>query len=295
VFKDYPLSEIRPYIDWTPFFSTWMLKGKYPAIFNNEVVGAEARKLYDDANKMLDQLIADGSLHAHGIVGLYPANAVSHDDVKVVDEAGKELTTFHFLRQQGKKSSSVPNLSLADFVAPSESGKQDYIGGFAVTAGDGLDPIVKKFEAEHDDYSSIMAKAIADRLAEAFAELLHQKVRMELWGYAKDEKLGYEELIKETYAGIRPAPGYPACPDHTEKRLLFDLLQVEQHTGIYLTESFAMHPAASVSGFYFAHPSSRYFGLGKIEKDQVEQYARRKGFSLEEMEKWLSPNLNYEE
>lgn len=295
VLKDYPLSEIRPYIDWTPFFSTWMLKGKYPAIFNNEVVGVEARKLYDDANRMLDQLIADGSLHAHGIVGLYPANAVSQDDVKVVDEAGKELTTFHFLRQQGKKSSSVPNLSLADFVAPLESGKHDYIGGFAVTAGDGLDPIVKKFEAEHDDYSSIMAKAIADRLAEAFAELLHQKVRMELWGYAKDEKLGYEELIKETYAGIRPAPGYPACPDHTEKRLLFDLLQVEQHTGIYLTESFAMHPAASVSGFYFAHPGSRYFGLGKIEKDQVEQYAQRKGFSLEEMEKWLSPNLNYDE
>jgi 5-methyltetrahydrofolate--homocysteine methyltransferase len=187
----------------------------------------------------------------------------------------------------------VPNLSLADFVAPAETGKQDYMGGFAVTAGDGLDVIVKKYEADQDDYNSIMAKALADRLAEAFAELLHEKVRKELWGYSPDEKLDTDRLIKEDYAGIRPAPGYPACPDHTEKRLLFDLLDVEEKTGIILTESFAMYPAAAVSGFYFSHPDSKYFGLGKVEKDQVEEYAQRKGFSLEDMEKWLAPNLNY--
>lgn len=292
VFKDYPLDQIRKYIDWTPFFSTWMLKGKYPAIFSNEVVGEEARKLFDDANAMLDRFIKEKSLRANGIVGLYRA-ASFDDDVKVMDENGKELKTFHFLRQQGKKASSVSNTSLADFIAPQGSGKEDYIGGFAVTTGEGLDEIVKKYEADHDDYNSIMAKAIADRLAEAFAELLHEKVRKEIWGHAKGESLSNEDLIDEKYEGIRPAPGYPACPDHTEKRLLFDLLEAEKHTGIYLTESFAMYPASSVSGFYFSHPEAKYFGLGKIEKDQVEQYAKRKGFSLEEMEKWLSPNLNY--
>ncbi len=294
VFKDYPLEEIRPYIDWTPFFSTWMLKGKFPAIFDNAVIGEEARKLYNDANAMLDEIISAGSLKANGIVGLFPATSVEHDDVKILDESGKELTTFHFLRQQGKKAADVPNLSLADFVAPSDSGKTDYMGGFAVTAGDGLDAIVKKYEADQDDYNSIMAKALADRLAEAFAELLHEKVRRDLWGYAKGETLDTEGLIKESYDGIRPAPGYPACPDHTEKRLLFDLLAVEKNTGIILTESFAMYPAAAVSGFYFSHPDSKYFGLGKIEKDQVEEYAARKGFSIEEMEKWLAPNLNYD-
>ena len=293
VFNNYPLEEIRPYIDWTPFFSTWMLKGKYPAIFENDTVGKEARKLYDDANKMLDEIIAGKKLKANGIAGLFPANS-DGDDVKVFSNDGSVLTTFHFLRQQGKKAASVPNMSLADFVAPQETGKRDFIGGFAVTAGDGLEAIVKKYEARLDDYNSIMAKALADRLAEAFAELLHEKVRRELWGYAAGEKLSSDQLIREAYVGIRPAPGYPACPDHTEKRLLFDWLEVEKRTGIILTESFAMYPAASVSGFYFSHPDAKYFGLGKIEKDQVEEYARRKGMPLEEMERWLAPNLNYD-
>ncbi len=293
VFTDFPLEELRPYIDWTPFFSTWMLKGKYPAIFENETVGQEAKRLYDDANKMLDELIAKKQLKAQGVAALFPANATG-DDVKVYDAEGKLLTTFHFLRQQGKKASSIPNISLADFVAPEDTGKQDFIGGFAVTAGDGLDAIVKKYEGEQDDYNSIMAKALADRLAEAFAELLHKKVRQELWGYSKNEDYTNEQLIKEEYVGIRPAPGYPACPDHTEKRILFDLLKVEENTNIRLTESFAMYPAASVSGFYFSHPDSRYFGLGKIEKDQVEDYAKRKGMPLEVAEKWLAPNLNYD-
>ncbi len=281
VYVDYDLAEIRKYIDWTPFFSTWMLKGKYPAIFENPTVGEEAKKLFDDAQSMLEEIIGSKSLQANAVVGLFEAERIG-EDVKVGD------TTFHFLRQQGKKAKGIPNLSLADFV-----NEEDYFGGFAVTAGIGIEKLIEKHKADHDDYKEIMVKALADRLAEAFAELMHQKVRKEIWGFAADESLSNEELIKEKYQGIRPAPGYPACPDHTEKRLLFDLLKVEENTGIELTESFAMYPASSVSGFYFSHPESKYFGLGKIGRDQVEDYAERKGMSIEEMEKWLSPNLNY--
>ena len=295
VFKDYNIKEISEYIDWTPFFNTWMLKGKFPQILEHEVVGEEARKLYKDAQQMIKEIIEKDLLIANAIVGLYPANAIG-DDVEIyTDESRKEVkTTFHMLRQQGKKGSGLPNLSLADYVAPKESGKPDYMGAFAVTAGVGIEPLIEKYEAEHDDYNSIMIKAVADRLAEAFAELMHKKVRKELWGYATSEILDNEALIKEKYQGIRPAPGYPACPDHTEKRLLFDLLEAERHTGISLTESFAMYPASSVSGFYFMHEEAKYFGLGKIERDQVEDYAQRKEMSVEDTEKWLAPNLSYD-
>lgn len=294
-FKDHDISEIRKYIDWTPFFNTWMLKGKYPAILDHEIVGEEARKLFDDAQKVLDRVIEQNLLYANAVVGLYPANAIG-DDVEVYTDESREtvLKTFHFLRQQGKKGAKLPNLSLADFVAPKDTGKADYIGGFAVTAGVGIEPLIKQYEADHDDYNSIMIKAVADRLAEAFAELMHEKVRKELWGYSSTESLDNESLIKETYQGIRPAPGYPACPDHTEKRTLFDLLEVEKHTGMSLTESFAMYPAASVSGFYFMHEEAKYFGLGKINKDQLTDYATRKGMTEEIAEKWLAPNLAYD-
>jgi 5-methyltetrahydrofolate--homocysteine methyltransferase len=292
-FNSYPLSEIRDYIDWTPFFQTWMLQGKYPKILEDKVIGEEAKSLYNDANKMLDMIIADKSLSASGIIGIYPANNTNGDDIKISDEAGNELATFHFLRQQGKKGKNLANMSLADFVAPESSGKQDYMGCFAVTAGIGIEELLAQYEKEHDDYQSIMVKSIADRLAEAFAELMHAKVRREIWGYAEDESLEIDLLISEKYRGIRPAPGYPACPDHTEKPILFDLLNVKKETGIILTESNAMYPASSVSGFYFANENSKYFGLGKIEKDQVKNYAKRKGMSLEEAEKWLGPNLTY--
>jgi 5-methyltetrahydrofolate--homocysteine methyltransferase len=288
VFDNYDLSEIRKFIDWTPFFSTWMLKGKYPAIFENPTVGIEAKKLFADAEIMLDEIVENSLLKAQGVVGLFNANAKG-DDVNVYNEDGSLKTQFHFLRQQGKKAPGIPNTSLVDFVSPDD----DYFGGFAVTAGIGIEKLIEKYEKDHDDYKAIMTKALADRLAEAFAELMHEKVRKELWGYAKDEHLENDALIKEKYQGIRPAPGYPACPDHTEKRLLFDLLETEKNTGIVLTESFAMYPASSVSGFYFSHPSSKYFGLGKIGKDQVEDYAQRKQMGIEEAEKWLAPNLNY--
>jgi len=294
-FKDYSIDEIRKYIDWTPFFSTWMLKGKYPVIFDNPIVGEEAKKLFDDAQVVLDEIIEKDLLYANAVIGLYPANAIGEDVEVYTDESRTEvLKTFHFLRQQGKKGSGLPNLSLVDFIAPKESGKKDYIGGFAVTAGIGIEPLVKKYEADHDDYNSIMIKAVADRLAEAFAELMHEKVRKQYWAFNSSESSDNELLIKEKYQGIRPAPGYPACPDHTEKGLLFDLLEAEKNTGISLTESFAMYPASSVSGFYFMHEESKYFGLGKIEKDQVVDYASRKGTPLEEVEKWLSPNLSYD-
>ena len=294
-FKDYSIEEIRAYIDWTPFFSTWMLKGKFPKIFENEVIGEEAKKLYDDAQQMLDEIVANELLIANAVVGLFPANAVGEDiEIYANEDRDQVIQTFHMLRQQGKKGSNLPNLSLADFVAPKATGLKDYMGAFAVTAGVGIEPLIEKYEAEHDDYNSIMVKAVADRLAEAMAELMHEKVRKELWGYAADEALDNENLIREKYQGIRPAPGYPACPDHTEKRILFDLLEVEKHTGMSLTESFAMYPAASVSGFYFMHPDSKYFGLGKIKKDQVTDYAMRKGMSLEVAEKWLAPNLSYD-
>jgi 5-methyltetrahydrofolate--homocysteine methyltransferase len=289
-FTNYPLEEIRKYIDWTPFFQTWMLAGRYPGIFNDSVVGVEARKLFDEANKMLDEIVANKSLQANGVVAFYPAQNVG-DDVELFQDGGAErFARFHFLRQQNKKAQNLPNFCLADFVSP-EKGK-DYFGMFAVTAGIGLEKLVERHKANHDDYSEIMAKALADRLAEAFAECLHEKVRKELWGYAKTESLTSEQLIAEEYNGIRPAPGYPACPDHTEKKLLFELLEAEK-VGITLTESYAMYPGAAVSGFYFSNAEARYFGLGKISKDQVEDYATRKGMSVTEIEKWLSPNLGY--
>ncbi|MFA0964789.1 methionine synthase [Roseivirga sp. BDSF3-8] len=295
-FKNYPLEEIARYIDWTPFFHTWELKGRYPKIFDDGNVGTEARKLFDDAQGMLQRIIDEKWLEARAVVGFYPANTEEHDTIIVYedDERTRELTRFHTLRQQGKKASGVPNMAFSDFVAPLESGLGDYIGGFAVTAGIGIEKWVEKFEADHDDYNAIMVKALADRLAEAFAELMHARVRKELWGYASDEKLENDDLIREKYRGIRPAPGYPGCPDHTEKVTLFNLLNAEEEAGISLTENLAMYPASSVSGLYYAHPQSRYFGLGKIAKDQVEDIAFRKGILTEELERWLSPNLNYD-
>ncbi len=291
VFEDFPLEELRSYIDWTPFFQTWELAGRYPKIFDDEIIGSEAKKLFNDANQMLDDVIAKKLLKAKAVIGFWPANAEG-DDV-VVSSSGVE-NTFHFLRQQNEKAEGQNYHCLADFVAQKESGVTDYIGGFAVSTGFGIEPLVDAYEKDHDDYHSIMIKAIADRLAEAFAEKMHELVRKEFWGYSKNENLSSEELIKENYAGIRPAPGYPACPDHTEKRLLFDLLQAEKNTGIILTENFAMHPAAAVSGFYFSHPESKYFGVGKIQKDQVEDYAKRKNESIEFIEKWLAPVLGYD-
>jgi 5-methyltetrahydrofolate--homocysteine methyltransferase len=287
---------LRKYIDWTPFFQTWMLKGKYPKILKDPVIGTEAQKLFDDANKMLDTIEKEQWLQANGVYGLFPANTVGNDLISVgnPNKPEEEIEQFNHLRQQGKKGSNIPNLSIADFIAPKSSGKIDYIGGFAVTAGLGIEKHLERFQAQHDDYNGILLKALADRLAEAFAEYLHEQVRKEFWGYASNENYSNEELISESYVGIRPAPGYPACPDHTEKINLFRLLDAEKHTGIILTESLAMYPAASVSGMYIAHPEATYFGLGKISKDQVENYALRKKYSVQDMERWLAPNLNYD-
>ena len=295
IFDDYPLSEIRNYIDWGPFFIAWEMKGKFPDILEDEKYGEEARKLYEDANQLLDRIVKEKLLGARAVMGLFPANSVG-DDIEIYADDSKRkevLTTFHTLRQQAKKRRGQPNKALADFVAPKETGKKDYMGGFAVTAGIGAPELAKKFEKNHDDYNSILTKALADRLAEAFTELLHEKVRKQYWGYAPNENYSNKELIRERYTGIRPAPGYPAQPDHTEKRILFDLLDVESTTGIELTEHFAMDPAASVSGLYFAHPKSDYFNVGNLEKDQIEDYAERKDMSVEEIERWLAPNLNY--
>ncbi|HEX6223615.1 MAG TPA: methionine synthase [Chryseolinea sp.] len=293
-FINFPLEEIREFIDWTPFFQTWMLAGRYPGILKDPVVGSEAQRLYDDAQKMLDQIIHARSLQANGIIGFYAASRTEADDVNISrNHAESPLATFHFLRQQNKKAQNLPNFCLADFIAPEHSGRQDYMGMFAVTAGIGIEKLLAKFKEKQDDYSDIMVKALADRLAEAFAECLHAKVRRDLWGYAVDEKLTNDDLIAEKYAGIRPAPGYPACPDHTEKGILFKILDAEK-AGIKLTESYAMYPASSVSGFYFANSNAKYFGLGKIEKDQVNEYAQRKGMTVEEVERWLSPNLAYD-
>jgi 5-methyltetrahydrofolate--homocysteine methyltransferase len=294
-FRDYPLSEIAGVIDWTPFFQTWELAGRYPAILQDKVVGEAARNLFADAQAMLERIIAERWLGAAAVVGLFPANSVG-DDVEVyADESrASPVKTFHFLRQQMVKPQDKPNLCLADFVAPKASGVRDYLGAFAVTAGIGIDERVAAYEAKHDDYNAILLKALADRLAEAFAELMHRRVRREFWGYAPDEALGVEALIDEQYRGIRPAPGYPACPDHTEKALLFDLLGAADAAGMTLTESFAMLPTAAVSGFYFSHPASQYFAVARIDRDQVEEYARRKGISLQEAERWLGPNLAYE-
>jgi 5-methyltetrahydrofolate--homocysteine methyltransferase len=293
--KNYPLDELVRYIDWTPFFITWELHGKYPAILEDEKVGKEATRLYHDAQAMLKRVIAERALTANGVIGLFPANSVNDDDIEVyVDESRRELrTTLHTLRQQDEKPPGKPNRALADFVAPKASGKKDYVGAFAVTI-QGADELAKRYEAKHDDYNSILVKALADRLAEAFAERLHERVRKEFWGHAANEALDNDALIREDYQGIRPAPGYPACPDHTEKELLFKLIDATRNAGVQLTESFAMLPAASVSGFYFSHPQAKYFAVGKLGKDQVEDYARRKQMDLATLERWLSPNLGYE-
>ncbi|ARU27068.1 methionine synthase [Cellvibrio sp. PSBB006] len=295
VFEDYDLNTLVDFIDWTPFFISWDLAGKYPKILDDEIVGEAARNLFDDAQKMLRKLIDEKLIRANGVIGFWPANTVNHDDIAVYDENGKQISTLHHIRQQHLKQGmeSKPHFSLADFVAPKETGKSDYVGGFAVTAGLGAEELAKQYQNAGDDYNSIMVKALADRLAEAFAEHLHQRVRKEFWGYDREENLDNESLIKEQYKGIRPAPGYPACPDHTEKSTLFKLLDAEKNTGITLTEHFAMLPTAAVSGWYFSHPESVYFPTGKIEKDQVESLAERKGVSVQELERWLSPVLAY--
>jgi 5-methyltetrahydrofolate--homocysteine methyltransferase len=332
-FYDYSLEEIARFIDWTPFFQTWQLSGKYPKIFDDAVVGSEAKKLYDDAKAMLADIIQNKSLKANAVVGFYPANsdgddivlhefetvevgyagqgALKRNEYRVKDVAESASssgitadlqaapTVLHHLRQQNQKAQGLPNLCLSDFVKPNQQihplGDRgvDYIGAFAVTTGIGIEAMLERYEADHDDYNSIMLKAVADRLAEAFTELLHERVRKEFWGYAKDENLSNEDLISEKYHGIRPAPGYPACPDHTEKATLWELLDADQ-TGITLTESYAMYPASSVSGWYFAHPDAKYFTIGKIQKDQVQDYAQRKGMAMDLVEKWLSPVLGYD-
>jgi 5-methyltetrahydrofolate--homocysteine methyltransferase len=293
VLDDFPLDQIVPFIDWTPFFHTWQLRGLYPKILDDPNLGRKARELFDDAQELLERIVKNKLLVARGVYGFFPANSVGDDIEVYADQSRTQVrVTFHTLRQQADKPAGQPNYALADFIAPKATGIEDYIGAFAVTSGVGLEALCERFERDHDDYNSIMAKALADRLAEAFAELLHKQARAD-WGYGLNEKLSYEDLIKERYRGIRPAPGYPACPDHTEKRLLFDLLQAEESVGIHLTETFAMIPASSVSGLYLAHPEARYFAVGKIGRDQVEDYARRKGIELAEAEQWLAPNLNY--
>jgi 5-methyltetrahydrofolate--homocysteine methyltransferase len=294
VIDDQPLAELLPYIDWSPFFHAWELNGRYPAIFDDATIGAKAKELFADAQQLLGRIVKEKLLRARGVYGFFAASGVD-DDIELYTDATRStvLTTIHTLRQQLEKPEGQPNHALADYVAPRDSGRNDHVGAFAVAAGFGLDELCREYERDHDDYTSIMAKALADRLAEAFAEYLHKRARAD-WGYGKVERLTNEDLIRERYRGIRPAPGYPACPDHTEKRLLFDLLHVEKHTGITLTESYAMMPAAAVSGFYFAHPDAKYFAVGKIARDQVEDYARRKGENLRTIERWLSPNLNYE-
>jgi len=310
VLNNFPLEDLVPYIDWSPFFHTWELRGTYPKIFEDKFVGIEAQKLFADAQILLQQIVDEKLLTAKAVFGFWPANAIGDDIVLSVplsfgegrgEEKGQgdeeegvgEQVVIHTLRQQAEKAKDEPYYALADFIAPKSTGLQDYFGGFAVTTGIGCDEMVAKFEADHDDYNSIMAKALADRLAEAFAEKLHELVRKEYWGYATNEILNSDELIKEKYQGIRPAPGYPACPDHTEKETLFKLLNAQAEIGLMLTESFAMYPTAAVSGFYMAHPQSRYFGLGKIDKDQVVDYAARKGMDIETAERWLGPNLGY--
>ncbi|WP_342242908.1 methionine synthase [Pseudomonas sp. OTU5201] len=292
--EDIDLSVLAQYIDWTPFFISWDLAGKYPRILTDEVVGEAATSLFNDAQAMLKQLIDGKLIKARAVFGFWPANQVDHDDVEVYDGHGKALARLHHLRQQTIKPDSKPNLCLADYVAPKESGITDYVGGFITTAGIGAEELAKQFEAKGDDYSAIMVKALADRLAEACAEWLHERVRKEYWGYAADERLDNEALIKEQYKGIRPAPGYPACPDHTEKGTLFHLLDPQGTSGVTLTEHYAMFPAAAVSGWYFAHPEAQYFAVGKIERDQIESYSKRKGQDQAVSERWLSPNLGYE-
>ncbi len=295
-FDDYPLAELVPYIDWMPFFNAWEFTGKFPDILADPVVGAAAGALYGDARRMLERLIAQKWLGARAVVGLFAANAVADEDIEVYADGSRQtpIARLHHLRQQKAAGEDRSQLCLSDFVAPAGTGRADYIGAFAVTAGVGIDEHVARFEAAHDDYSSIMLKALADRLAEAFAERLHERVRREFWGYAPEERLDADALIREQYRGIRPAPGYPACPDHTEKATLWRLLDVERRAGIRLTESFAMLPTAAVSGFYFSHPQARYFGVGQIDREQVASYAERKGMSVAQAERWLAPVLGYE-
>jgi 5-methyltetrahydrofolate--homocysteine methyltransferase len=288
------IETLRNYIDWTPFFMTWSLAGKYPRIMEDEVVGEEAQRLFADANAMLDKLSQQSLLKPRGVVGIFPANRVGDDIHLYSDERRDEiLCVSHHLRQQTEKT-DFANYCLADFVAPKSSGKADYLGAFAVTGGLEEDALAEAYDRQHDDYNKIMVKALADRLAEAFAEYLHERVRKVIWGFAPNENLSNEELIRENYQGIRPAPGYPACPEHTEKAAIWRLLAVEEQTGMKLTESFAMWPGASVSGWYFSHPDSRYFAVAQIQRDQVEDYAARKGMSVMEVERWLAPNLGYD-
>ncbi len=294
VLNDFPLAALREFIDWTPFFHTWGLKGVYPRILDESDRGVEARKLFADGNAMLDKMIAQKSITARGVYGLFPANAIG-DDVELYTDCKRSAVReqFHFLRQQANREGAEPCRALSDFIAPKETGLPDHIGAFAVTSGIGLKELCDRFRAENDDYNAIIAEAVADRLAEAFAECLHKKVRDE-WGYGRTENLTNDEIIHEKYRGIRPAAGYPACPDHTEKGTLWRLLDVQTNTGMFITESFAMWPGSSVSGLYFAHPESRYFSLGKIGRDQVTDYSQRKNMTVAEVERWLGPNLNYD-
>jgi 5-methyltetrahydrofolate--homocysteine methyltransferase len=294
VLDDYSLEDLAQYIDWSPLFQAWELRGKYPRIFDDPESGPEARRLFDDAQRLLQRIIDGKLLHARGVYGFWPAASVG-DDLLIYEDADcrSELARFHTLRQQWQRRGQEHFLALSDFIAPRESGRTDYLGAFAVSAGAGAAELVARFEAEHDDYSAIMTKALADRLVEAFAERLHQIARAD-WGYGRDERLTSEDLIDEKYRGVRPAPGYPACPDHTEKLTLFRVLDAERRTGIRLTETMAMDPGASICGWYFAHPQSRYFSVDRITRDQVEDYARRKAMKLTEVERWLAPNLGYE-
>jgi len=295
VFRDYPVEELRRYIDWQPFFNAWEMKGRYPDILNNPASGEAARRLWADAQAMLDTAVSEHWLRPAGVIGFFPANRVG-DDIEVYADESRTapVAVLHHLRQQGHHREGVPHRSLSDFVAPKESGLADWVGAFAVTAGLDVAERVKAYKDALDDYSGILLESLADRLAEAFAERLHERVRRQHWGYDPDERMDKESLIKETYTGIRPAPGYPACPDHTEKETLWTLLDVEASTGIQLTESMAMWPGAAVSGWYFSHPESQYFVVGRVGKDQVVDYAERKGWTLDEAERWLSPNLGYE-
>ena len=295
-FDDYDLAELRDFIDWTPFFATWEMRGQYPRILSDDKFGEAAQQLFDDANAMLDQLIAEQWLTAKAVIGFWPANRHGDDDIELFtgDDRKDRLAMLHTLRQQMDRTNDRANMALADYIAPKETGCEDFIGGFCVTTGIGEETIAERFERANDDYSKILFQALADRLAEAFAERMHQRVRKEFWGYAPDEALTGEELIAEAYRGIRPAPGYPAQPDHTEKGTLFDLLECEDRIGVKLTESYAMWPGSAVSGLYFAHPDAKYFGIGKIERDQVEDYAGRKGWDVATAERWLAPILNYD-
>ncbi|HXT40667.1 MAG TPA: vitamin B12 dependent-methionine synthase activation domain-containing protein, partial [Candidatus Angelobacter sp.] len=288
------LADLVPFIDWSPFFHTWELRGRYPAILDHPRHGQEARKLFADAQELLGKIVAGKLLRPRGVYGLFPAHRVGDDVELCTDESRtKALTQFHFLRQQIEKTDGTPNWCLADFIAPKTSRSNDHLGAFAVTSGHGLGELVERFKKDHDDYNAIMAEALADRLAEAFAEWLHKRVREE-WGYGRKENLAAEDLIGEKYRGIRPAAGYPACPDHTEKGILWQLLDAEKNAGIKLTESYAMWPGSSVSGLYFAHPESKYFAVGKLGRDQMLDYHLRKGMTLQEVEKWLGPYLNYD-